>query len=184
MALSSLELRQSCTMAAWHQTKLVDPFAEIRATIPVGGEVTPDNELARRLADGIDGLFRTQVRDQYPRWPSGSTTDGCIAHLCWRPGDRELEVVGLTYLDFGGDMFPFRARFSFDHQRRTSVTEFVGRVDSTDASFPFVPSKSLFVPVRDEEVETISSVELIVGRIQLPVDWEKAVEWREPAGAS
>jgi hypothetical protein len=83
---------------------------------------------AQRLAEGIDGVFRTEVAAQYPGWPPVSTTDGASVGICVRCGRQSLEVIGLLYIDFGGKVLPFRALIE---RTRSVITldGFIGQVD-------------------------------------------------------
>jgi hypothetical protein len=88
----------------WHQDYLVSPADDLLGLIPEGSEVT-DLDRCQRLAEGIDGVFRTEVAAQYPGWPPGSTTDGASVDICFRCGRQSLEVIGLMYIDFGARSF-------------------------------------------------------------------------------
>ena len=79
-------------MGDWHQDYLVSPADDLLGLIPEGSEVT-DLDRCQRLAEGIDGVFRTEVAAQYPGWPPGSTTDGASVDICFRCGRGDRWVI-------------------------------------------------------------------------------------------
>ena len=115
------------TVGDWHQDHLVSPVDDLLGLIPEGSEVT-DLDRYQRLAKGIDGVFRTEVAAQYPGWPPGSTTDGASVDICFRCGRQSLEVIGLMYIDFGGEVLPFRALIERT-ESLISLDGFIGQVD-------------------------------------------------------
>jgi hypothetical protein len=132
------------TVGDWHQDHLVSPVDDLLGLIPEGSEVTDldryqrlakgidgvfrTEAAAQRLAEGIDGVFRTEVAAQYPGWPPGSTTDGASVDICFRCGRQSLEVIGLMYIDFGGEVLPFRALIERT-ESLISLDGFIGQVD-------------------------------------------------------
>jgi hypothetical protein len=165
-------------VADWHRRFIVNPLVRALAEVPVGGEVS-DRELLGELAVGVEGLFRSEVRFQYPGWPPESTTDGSSVYVCWRSGDHVLDVAGLTHFDFDGHVFPFRAELAVDGTQRAQAAVFIGQVDEESGLPPHLPAGSIVVAIRDEGGEVVSSVQLIAGRRQVPICWTRVLEWSE-----
>jgi hypothetical protein len=84
---------------------VVAPVRTLLDALAIGEELTADLTPCVPLQPGIDGMFRTEV-EQYPGWPSGSTTDGFVAALCSRSGPHSVRVVGMSLIDFADRRFP------------------------------------------------------------------------------
>ena len=128
---------------------------------------------AKELRTGIEGLFRSQVRSEYRGWSPESTTDGSSVDFCRRTTDDQIEIWGTTYLDFDGDVFPFRAVISADEDV-SSVELYVGNTDPRTGAPPRYRD-AVLVPVRDDDGEIVAA-ELIVGRRQLAIEWTSVLQ--------
>ena len=166
-------------MDDWHQDYLVSPADDLLGLIPEGSEVT-DLGRCRRLAEGIDRVFETEVAAQYPGWPPGSTTDGGLVDICFRCGRRSLEVIGLMYIDFGGEVFPFRALIERT-ESLISLDGFTGQVDDRTGHPPRLPAGTLINPARGGD-QSAPAPELILGHRALPIVWTKVLSWAAEIG--
>lgn len=135
------------------------------------GEVV-DRDQADRLSAGIEGLFRQEVAALYAGWPPGSTTDGTSVDICMRTGPSLLEVAGITFIDFDGSVFPFRATIEVLDDGSCSVRLFIGEDGLDTGSPPRFPSGALVVPV---DAPDGLVVELIVGRRQVSIVWTQVL---------
>jgi hypothetical protein len=80
-----------------------------------------DDELVRIFGIHVERVWRSEMQ-QFRGWPDGHTTDGSAVHVCYRPAEDTIEVLGVTGFDFGGsDVFPFRARFRSHDDGQTNV---------------------------------------------------------------
>jgi hypothetical protein len=156
----------------WPDVYLVAPVDGILRQFPDGSEVPPD--LCRQLGDGIDGVFRTEVATQYPGWPPGSTTDGASVDICVRSGARSLEVIGRMYIDFGGEVFPFRALIE-RAESSISLDGFIGQVDGKTGNPPRLHG-TLINPVREDN-QSAPRPELFAGHRRSPIEWTKVLSW-------
>jgi hypothetical protein len=166
-----------CTLGEvgdWRQEHLVSPVDDLLRLIPEGGAMA-DRHRCRRLAEGIDMVFRTEVSAQYSGWPPGSTTDGALADICVRSGRYSLEAIGLMYIDIAGDMFPFRAVIERT-ESLLSMDGFIGQVDERTGHPPRLPRGTLVNPVRDGS-QSAPVPELISGHRASPIAWKKALSW-------
>lgn len=162
-------------MRAWHRSHLVDAAAMGLALVPVGGELD-DQGLVDLMAVGVEGLLRSEICHQFAGWPPESTTDGSVPYVCWRSGDDVLQLVGLTHMDFGESVFPFRTDFRVDNQTgHTTVTIFVGQVDDETGDPRRLRPGSIVIAVRSGG--QVISAELIAERRQAPIVWTKAILW-------
>lgn len=162
-------------MTDWHHEQLIEPTASGLASVEIGGELR-DQALLDLLADGVEGLFRSEIRHQFADWPPESTTDGSSPFVCWRSSENSLQLVGLTYLDFTGSVFPFRAEVGLDRETgQANVDVFIGQIESETGRPPKLPSDSVIVAVRSGD--RVTSTELIAGRRQVPITWTKAIHW-------
>lgn len=132
-----------------------------------------DERILCSLADGIDCVFRNEGA-RYLGWPPGSTTDGSDISFCVRSCDYSIDAVGTTFIDFGGELFPFRVRITAVNDSAT-ISADIGQVDPDTGAPPRLPAGSVIVPVRDWG-EGTPIAELIVGRRQVPIVWTKAFE--------
>jgi hypothetical protein len=164
-------------VAAWHQEYVVEPMEDLLALVPVGGEVR-ELERCQKLGTGIEGLFRSEVAAQYTGWPSESTTDESSVDLCIRTGLDSLDVVGLMWIDFSDEVFPFRAEIGRAADGSVSVVGSIGQVHERTGQPPRLPRGTLIVPVRDEN-ERNPVPELIIGRRQVPIVWTTVLEWSD-----
>ena len=186
-------------MGDWQQDDLVPPVDDLLRSIPQGeaalaqGVAAPiqgrlraadfhfmDRDQSQRLAKGIDAVFGTEVAAQYPGWPSGSTTDGASVDICFRSGPRSLEVVGLMYIDFGGEVFPFRALIERT-ESLISLDGFIGQVDDRTGHPPRLPAGTLINPAGGGD-QSAPAPELILGRRALPIVWTKVLSWAAETG--
>jgi hypothetical protein len=169
-------------VTTWHQTHLIDPVAGALSLVDIGGEVH-DQALVDLLAIGVEGLFRSEIRHQFVGWPPESSTDGSVPFVCWRSRENVLQLVGLTYLDFAGFVFPFRAEFGLDRTTGDAAVDvFVGQVDDETGGPPRLPSSTVIVAVRSGD--RVSSAELIAGRRQIPIGWTQAIHWDNASGST
>lgn len=160
-------------MSASFIDDLVVPLQDLLASTPVGGEV--ERARCEQLAAAIDGLFRTEAALQYSGWPPGSTTGGTTIHLCVRPEADTLDVVGLTFIDFDGAVFPSRVRLRRRSDGSTSVTAFIGDVNPYSGEPPRLPAGTRILPVRDHD-DGRPRPELVVGPKQTPIRWTRVFE--------
>jgi hypothetical protein len=160
-------------MGTWQQDWPISPGDDPLRLLPQSGEVS-GLECCDRLADGIDGVFRTEVEAQYAGWPPGSTTDGARVDICLRSGSDSLEVMGLMYIDFSGDVFPFLALIERT-KPSLSLVGFIGLVDEGTGHPPRLPSGGMINPVRMIDRTTLTP-ELISGRLASPIPWTKVLE--------
>jgi hypothetical protein len=167
-------------MTGWQQRNLVEPVEELLALVPVGDEVR-DRERCERLALGVEGVFRSELGAQYAGWPPESTTDGSSVDLCVRSSTDTLDVVGLMWIDFGDEVFPYRAEITraaaAEAGASVSLVGYIGQIDPRTGRPPRLPAGTLVVPVRDDGKRP-PTTELIVGRRQVPIVWKKVLEWR------
>src|SRR5215207_9603937 len=155
----------------WFDRNVAEPVDELFTLLPVGGEAQDrDLERCRKLSIGIDGLFRSEARAQYAGWPPQWTTDGARVDLCVRTAINSLEVTGVMWIDFAGTVFPFKAEIERVADGSTSVTGYIGQVDTRSGERPRLPRGTLIVPVRDARRRG-PVAELIVGRRQIPIAW-------------
>jgi len=89
------------------------------ASTEVGADVD-DDELVRTFGIHVERVWRSEMQ-QFRGWPDGHTTDGSAVHVCYRPTDEMIEVLGVTWFDFGPDVFPFRARFRSHDDGQTTM---------------------------------------------------------------
>ncbi|HEV7759962.1 MAG TPA: hypothetical protein VGO78_13270 [Acidimicrobiales bacterium] len=141
-------------------------MTDLLAGLAVGDE-TDDPDLCDRLGFGIEGLFRFELPAQWAAWPLDSTTDGSIAVLCRRVDLDTLVVAGLTWIDFGGALFPFRTELQRTADGSVAVTGYVGQVDARTGAPPRLPGGTVMVPGP-------AGPELIVGRRQVLITWTRA----------
>jgi hypothetical protein len=134
-----------------------------------------DLDRCQQLAEGIDGVFRTEVVAQYSGWPPGSTTDGASVDICFRSGRYSLEVIGLMYIDFAGEVFPYRALIERTGSLM-SLDGFIGQVDVQTGRPPRLPPGTLINSVR-EGSRSVPTPELMSGRRASPIVWTKVVNW-------
>ncbi len=76
---------------------------------PVGRDVT-DADVVRTFGRHIERLWRTHL-DDVDGWPTGHTTDDNSVHVCYRAAGDLVEAFGVSWYDFGPDVFAYRARF-------------------------------------------------------------------------
>lgn len=148
------------------------------AEVPVGAEVRSP-EVHKHFAFAAEGLFRSEARVQYQGWPSGATTDGSSIYTCWRSGDESIDAVGLTYFDFGPEVFPFRLTVSANGTG-VSLVLFIGNTDRDTGHPPVLGSKTVLVPVSSRKGR-IAEVQLVSSRRQEPISWTRAIEFDVPA---
>jgi hypothetical protein len=160
----------------WFDKNVAKPADELFSLLPVGGAV-PDRELerCRKLSTGIYGVFLTETRAQYAGWPPESTADGARVDLCVRTAINSLEVTGVMWIDFAGDVFPFKAEIERATDGSTSFIGYIGQVDARTGEPPRLPRGTLIVPVRDDSGRN-PVAQLIVGRRQTPIAWTKVLE--------
>jgi hypothetical protein len=158
----------------WQQNYLVSSVDDLVASIPERCEVA-DLARCQRLSEGIDGVFRTEVAAQYPGWPPGSTTDGASVDICFRRARHSLEVIGLMYIDFAGEVFPFRALIERTGSS-ISLDGFIGEVDARTGRPPRLPAGTMINPVR-EGTKSAPTPELLSGRRASPIVWTKVLTW-------
>jgi hypothetical protein len=158
----------------WFEAYMRERADELFSLLSVGEEVQ-DRELerCRKLSAGVEGVFRSEARAQYPGWPPESTTDGARVDFCVRSGTRSLDVAGVMWIDFAGAVFPFRAEIGRAADGSVSVIGYIGQVDAKTGEPPRLPRGTLIVSVQDERGPTS---ELIVGRRQVPIAWTKAFD--------
>jgi hypothetical protein len=165
-------------VSRWQRTYVVEAVEELLALVPVGGEIR-DLDRCEKLGVGIGGLFRTELPFQYAGWPPEWTTDGSAVDVCIRSGVDSLDVVGRTWIDFSGELFPFRAEISRSADASVSAVVYIGQVDERTGRPTRLPSGTLIIPVRDED-DRNPVPELIVGRRQVPIVWTRVLEWSVP----
>jgi hypothetical protein len=161
-------------MGDWQQDYLVSSVDDLVASIPEGCEVA-DLARCQRLSEGIDGVFRTEVAAQYPGWPPGSTIDGASVDICFRRARHSLEVIGLMYIDFAGEVFPFRALIE-QTGSLISLNGFIGDVDAQTGRPPRLPAGTMINPVREGN-KSAPTPELLSGRRASPIVWTKVLTW-------
>ncbi len=161
----------------WQTENLKEPLDELLGTMAVSSVVVGDSEPCRRLAIGVEGLFRSELSAQWEPWPPASTTDGSAVHFCVRTGAVALELVGMTFIDFAGEQFPFRAQLARDAGEVVSVALSIGQIDSTTGHPPRLVGGAAFVPVAARTATM--RWELLSRRRQVPITWTKVVDWRD-----
>lgn len=155
----------------WALRHLLEPTASLLAALAVG-EVVESGPEVDRLGIGIEGTFRSQIAHQYEGWPEGSTTDGIGVDRCWRSAARTIDVVGLAWLDFAGDIFPWRAELAAEATGgEVSVAIDIGNVDAVSGEPPRYGRGTILLP-------SDGAVSVIVGRRALPIAWTPAIALR------
>jgi hypothetical protein len=160
---------------SWLQRFVLEPTAALLASTDVGADPLENGDLVR-LCIGIDGIFRTELPVQWPSWPAGSTTDGCLAASCERVASGTLVTVGLTWMDFGGDGFPFRATFQVSNSKELrSFRAEIGEVDQNTGEPPrFRVDTSTIVADRDSD-GPITGYVLYAPRRPKRIEWTPVV---------
>lgn len=158
----------------WFDERVVAPLDAALVSVPVGAEVQ-DEDRCRELGTAIEGLFRREVKAQYASWPPESTTDGTRIDFCLRSSEDTLEVAGVTWIDFDGSVFPFRALLTRTANGSASVTAYIGEVDKGTGAPPRLKRGTLIFTVREKDGEP-PVPELIVGRRQIPIAWTRVFE--------
>jgi hypothetical protein len=162
---------------SWYDEQVVGPTNDLLSGVPVGSKVT-DLDRCEPLAEGIDGLFRSEAPGQYEGWPRESTTDGTRIDLCVRVAEDALDAAGMTWIDFDGDLFPSRCVIRRSPDGSVHVTGYIGLVDEQTGAPPRLPRGTLVVAVHNEDAGMVHG-ELILGRRQIPIEWTKAFEFGE-----
>lgn len=109
---------------------------------------------------------------QYEAWPSGSTTDGTVIDLITRMDETTLEAIGMTYIDFGGDLFPSRVVVTVE-EAASSIVGFIGQIDDRTGAPPRLPAGTLINTPRDPDTGIVTPTLIIGHREVLPV-WTRA----------
>lgn len=145
------------------------------ASTEVGADVD-DDELVRTLEIHVERVWRSEMQ-QFRGWPDGHTTDGSAVHVCYRPTDEIIEVLGVTRFDFGPDFFPFRARFRSRHDGQTSLivsTEIAGR-----GGGPKLYRGSPVVVASPDGEGTVRTASVIIPGSLNTTDWVDVIELTE-----
>jgi hypothetical protein len=140
------------------------------------------DEALRLLLRGVDALIRRGLREQCETWPRERSTDGVSAYRCVRRTALEVEVIGLCWAftpkrgSFAS--FPVRATFELD-PAASGLAWFrcdVGDVDPNTAEIPRLPEGATIL--FDDDDETGSGVQLLIGRRPRPIAWTQVVSLR------
>jgi hypothetical protein len=157
----------------WYQDGIVGPARLLRDALAVGDVADSDRHPAADTIEmAIEALFRGEAKAQYAGWPREMTTDGSVAHLVVRPAEDTVVVAGSTCADFGPDAFPHRAEVVLDQQGSATFTLQVGEVDARTGAPPRLTGPILVAGTIDGQV----TLELILGRRQIPITWTTVVE--------
>lgn len=168
---------RSLAVRDWDIEYMLEPTDELLESIAVGHEIT-DPERCLQLAKGINGVFYSEVKAQYWGWPTEWTVDGASVDICVRPTANSLDATGLIWIDFAGEVCPYRARIERNGSE-IRLTGFLGEVDPVTGRPPRLPQGTLINPVRDDAA-LVSTPELISGRRASPIAWTRAIEWSSP----
>lgn len=154
-------------IADWFDHRAPSAIADaLAATDPDGNGANGDATGALEII--IEGLFRSEVPFAYSGWPPESTTDGTAIYVCRRVAAGEIEVTGLTDIDFTGQVFPFQATLRSDPLPAVDLA--IGDAESDTGAPPRLPAGSVIIPVRNAE-DRIVDVRLIAGRTETPIEW-------------
>lgn len=152
--------------------ELVGAARALFESVPVGGTVIGRPELAR-LAMGIEGVIRSHAAHQYAGWPDRSTTDGLGIDFGYRVADRTIQVIGLAWLDFAGDIFPWRANLIAEMADDGIIVAIeIGNVAAGSGEPPRYKRGTILLQNENDVVE------VVVGRHQLPIAWTPAISVR------
>lgn len=162
-------------MPPWLEEEVRAPATELLESLSVGGQ-TVDPEECERLSRGVNGCFYAAAPAQYASWPSGSTADGTVVYLITRIDEQTLEVVGITWLDFGAGVFPSRALVTVG-ERSVRVTGFIGHVDRRTGAPPRLPRSGTLIDTPGDS--GVVSPTLIAGHREVQLEWTKAFELSE-----
>jgi hypothetical protein len=158
---------------SWFEQYVRAPALGLLESLPVSGQ-TVDHDECQALAVGIDGCFMIEAPHQYAPWPPESTTDGTAVSLITRIDERTLDAVGVTYIDFSGEVFPSRALVVVDNEA-TTVVGFIGQTDERTGAPPRLPRGTLINTPRDLDRGVVTPT-LIVGRREILPKWTTVFE--------
>lgn len=164
----------------WVYTDLVRPVVDLRSELGVGETlIDAQHHDFARLSLGIDGLFRTKIRERWGGWPRGSTTDGSSVVACTRTASDRLTAIGLMYIDFEGDQFPFKVRFANIGTAELSVTVCIGQLDPATGSPPRL--RDAIITIGDTHATDALHPLLISGGRQADIVWTEILTLAVPA---
>jgi len=168
-------------MDTWSEQYFLEPLRSLLAAMSVG-EATRDglsdgaswgSEPLRLLSIGVEGRLRTELQ-RYAGWPPESTTDGSDIEIVRRSSENTIEIWGMAWIDFAGEMFPFRAELE-ERGSGAELRMWIGDVDANTGQPPRLKRGALLVPVTDNDGQR-TGVELIDGRQQRAVEWTAAFQ--------
>lgn len=146
------------------------------ASTEVGADVD-DDELVRTFGIHVERVWRSEMQ-QFLGWPDGHTTDGSTVHVCYRPTEEMIEVLGVTWFDFGGpEVFPFRARFSSHDDGQTKVI--VSTEIATSGGGPKLYGGSPVVQASPDGEGTVRTASVITPGSLRTTDWVDVIELTE-----
>ena len=145
------------------------------ASTEIGADVD-DDELVRTLGIHVERVWRSEMQ-QFRGWPDGHTTDGSAVHVCYRPTEEMIEVLGVTWFDFGPEVFPFRARFSSHDDGQTKVI--VSTEIATSGGGPRLYGGSPVVQASPDGEGTVRTASVITPGSLRTTDWVDVIELTE-----
>jgi hypothetical protein len=147
------------------------------ASTAIGADVN-DNDLVRSFGIHVERVWRSEMR-QFLGWPGGHTTDGSAVQVCYRATENMIEVLGVTWFDFGPDVFPFRARFCSRDGDMTNV------ILSTEIAAigggPKLYGSSPVIQATPNPNRTVRTASVIATRRMQTTDWVDVIELTEPS---
>lgn len=147
----------------------------VLASTEVGADVD-DDELVRTFGIHVERVWRSEMQ-QFRGWPDGHTTDGSAVHVCYRPTDEIIEVLGVTWFDFGPDVFPFRARFRSHDDGQTSLI--VSTEIATSGGGPKLYGGSPVVQASPDGEGTVRTASVITPGSLRTTEWVDVIEVTE-----
>jgi hypothetical protein len=158
----------------WLRTNLVKPAVDLLSELEVGESIVDaEHNACARLSLGVEGLFRGEISHRWALWPPESTTDGSSVVACSRAGDDTLIVIGLTDIDFAGELFPFKLQIANVRSGELSVTVHIGQLDSAPGGPPRL--RDAVITIGQSDTTGGLHAILLIGRRQAEVDWTEVV---------
>jgi hypothetical protein len=157
----------------WLKSYLVEPAAAVLRDTALNKEAADGPSLRTLVGAGVDGMFYAELPLQYQHWPPESTTDGSISVSCVKLDDHTLVIVGMTYVDFGGDVFPFRATVSLtpDLLRLQRYEAEIGEIDRRTGEPPRFRFDGITIMARRDPSGAVLDYELFAPRRPKPIEW-------------
>lgn len=162
----------------WLRTNLIGPAADLLSELEVGDLlIDAEHSACVRLALGVEGLFRSEIRHRWAGWPPESTTDGSSVMACSRVDDDTLIVVGLTDIDFAGEQFPFQFEIASIGTGELAVSVHIGQLDSAMGGPPRL--RDAVITTGQSDTDGGRPI-LMGGRGQAEVEWTEVMRLSIP----